>query len=288
MLGKIYDGKCLIRGLLLILSCSGVTMIAQVKSEEVTEQRDVSDFSSIDASGGYNLTITAGKPYSLSIKGLKEDIDKIETLVRGNELIIRQKQDIERVVIVEGLIKDVAGSGNIICNRSGCTVERRLKEIAIEVTLPSLERLTRSGFGDTWAKGVKGDRFVLEKSGSGDIEIDSLSVAEVELKISGSGDANVVVPTAKNIQLTISGSGDLVLRGKTDFLKISKSGSGDVRSEALESASALVKASGSGRVRLKVTKNLDLNCSGSGNVYYSGNPIVNKSVRGSCKVIQQA
>lgn len=121
------------------------------------------------------------------------------------------------------------------------------------VTAPALEKLASSGNADITSNGV------IKNS------------KEIELKTSGSGDINVEVD-APAITVTGSGSGDITLSGRTKDFDCKMSGSGDVKCSNLKSENAVIHVSGSSDVHVFASVSLKVNVTGSGDVYYSGNP----------------
>ena len=108
------------------------------------------------------------------------------------------------------------------------------------------------------------DKLALELTGSGEIELD------VETKQLGS---------------IIAGSGEIRLRGSAKALQHTISGSGDLNAFNLETESAEIKITGSGNCELSASNRLHVIISGSGTVFYRGDPrTVSQEVTGSGKV----
>ena len=113
----------------------------------------------------------------------------------------------------------------------------------------------------------------ITSSGSADIDIRETLQNDKQIRVrsSGSGDisGNVEAPA---INILTSGSGDIKLSGKTREFTSESSGSGDVNCENLKSEKAEVKISGSSDVKVFASVGLKVSISGSGDVFYSGNP----------------
>ena len=126
------------------------------------------------------------------------------------------------------------------------------KKIVITVPFRDIESVGLAGSGDVYSEDViKADSFKAALAGSGDLK----------LKIDSG-----------YIKSTISGSGDIYLEGNTSAAKVSIAGSGDIHAYDLESNDVDVSIAGSGGVKISVKDNLKARISGSGNVYYKGNP----------------
>lgn len=105
---------------------------------------------------------------------------------------------------------------------------------------------------------IKGDGIIKSKN-------------QLEIVTSGSGDINLEVD-APAIHAVGSGSGDISLSGRTKDFDCKISGSGDVKCGNLKSENANIRLSGSSTAHVFASVNLKVNVSGSGDVYYSGNP----------------
>lgn len=109
-------------------------------------------------------------------------------------------------------------------------------------------------------------------SGSGKINmLGTNNVDSFHIGLSGSGSINAKT-ISKDVIVGISGSGDVNLGGQTKNLKVGISGSGDVNTFNLNVINSQISVSGSGDVKINVSGNLTVNSSGSGDVFYKGNP----------------
>jgi hypothetical protein len=123
----------------------------------------------------------------------------------------------------------------------------------IVVTAPSLDKIITSGSGNI--------------EGNGPIKNSS----QIEFNLSGSGDVEAEVD-APSIKISGSGSGNIKLTGRTKDFDCKVSGSGDVNCGNLQSENANIQISGSGNAHVFASVHLTAHTSGSGDVYYSGNP----------------
>lgn len=127
----------------------------------------------------------------------------------------------------------------------------------------------------------------LTVSGSGSIIADELISARIlDCYVSGSGSVRLSKLKAEKITSAVSGSGNLQLEGEdvvADF-KISVSGSGGVKASGLKTKNVNVLISGSGSCAVHAMEKLDCKIAGSGNVTYTGNPLINSTIVGSGKV----
>ncbi len=126
----------------------------------------------------------------------------------------------------------------------------------------------------------------IECSGSADVTgEDLISGEEVKISLSGSGDIKLKKIDAKSLKVSVAGSGDIKIAGKAENQKLSIAGSGDISAFDLITEKCEASVAGSGDIRLTATKNLKVSVAGSGDIFYKGNArIDNFSVAGSGEI----
>jgi len=126
---------------------------------------------------------------------------------------------------------------------------------------------------------------VISLGGSGKIMSQGLIESnDLTLSVSGSGKITLEV-NADELDQKISGSGNMYLSGEADRANISISGSGQLDAVDMEVDHYTVRISGSGKCKINVGDSLEANISGSGSVYYKGDPDkIRSNVSGSGKV----
>lgn len=114
----------------------------------------------------------------------------------------------------------------------------------------------------------------LSSSGSGKTHIEeTLKSDKLSIEISGSG--NVEGPLAvKDLSVGLSGSANTDFTGTADKSEFHISGSGNIRSYDFSTAYCTASISGSGNVKITVTKELSAHISGSGNILIKGNGMI--------------
>ncbi len=123
----------------------------------------------------------------------------------------------------------------------------------VYVSAPLLHRIIVSGSGSIVSKDTLKD------------------VEQIELTVSGSGDISAFVD-APTIITNNSGSGTIDLQGRTKVYDCSISGSGDINCKKLLSENTMVNIRGSGTAHVYASVKLIAKISGSGDIYFSGNP----------------
>jgi len=139
------------------------------------------------------------------------------------------------------------------------------EKVKIYVTMKNIEGISVSGSGNL----VGQNRF---------------DTGDLYLALSGSGGMDIRT-NSDDVDISVSGSGSMELDGSGDNADISISGSGRVKAEDFEVRVCEASISGSGSCRITATKEIDARISGSGSVYYGGNPDrVSSNSSGSGKI----
>jgi hypothetical protein len=126
------------------------------------------------------------------------------------------------------------------------------------------------------------EKFVL--SGSAKLEGSKISANELELTISGSGRMAMTLEV-ESLKANIDGSGKFELEGTAGQQQIATAGSGNFYGKDLAGKEADVNLAGSGRAEVNVSDKLDVTISGSGKIYYLGEPAMGKvNISGSGKI----
>ena len=224
-----------------IFLIAGILVSVQANAEK--EKRDVSSFTEIGLSIPGKLHLKQGNNQSVEIEAKSSTLEKIETIVKGNKLIIRFEN--------ERLLWRSFNPG----------------EIEIQITMPEIEGLTISGSGDILADdGINSRSLTMAVSGSGDINLEDLNAEKVSATISGSG--NILINDgggADDLSVSISGSGGVNVSGfeaKNVSVKISGSGN----SKVLATDHLNVSVAGSGDVYYKGNPKINSSVAGSGSV----------------------
>jgi hypothetical protein len=114
----------------------------------------------------------------------------------------------------------------------------------------------------------------LSSSGSGKLHIEgNIKTDKLKVDISGSGNLEGTV-TTKDLSLGISGSADADLSGTAEKSDFHISGSGNIRSYDFSTEYCNASISGSGNVKITVTKELSAHISGSGSVFIKGDGLI--------------
>jgi len=201
-----------------------------------TESRYSTDFEKVKSSGDFDVHITNGDEYEISVNAETNIQPYIETDVVGNTLDIY-----------------IRGIHNI----------RNTRPMEVYITTPYLKTITQSGSGIVTTDYFTAQDFKINLSGSGSIET-AVDCHELEAVVSGSGSI-YISGISDESQFTVSGSGriDAYDLSTTDC-KAVISGSGDILANVSRFLDANI--SGSGNVFYIGSPEIHTHISGSGKV----------------------
>lgn len=155
-------------------------------------------------------------------------------------------------------------SGGILRIKSKGPEGLRPTKCVIDVYTPVINSLTVSGTGKL-------------------LFADKIRTSSLQLKISGSGEIEGEAECT-DLNAEISGSGKMILAGKTQMASLGVSGSGSYECEKLEAGRVHITASGSVRALVHAVEYLQLRGSGSGDIFYRGNPIITTLEPGTARI----
>jgi len=211
--------------------------------DAVREARTVEAFTEIGFSVPGTVYLRQGASRSVEVVGPEKVLARLETVVEGETLHIRNENEDTNWL-------DWFGGSD----KADARVE-------VYVTAPTINGLSIAGSGD-----IVGET--------------PITSGTLELQNAGSGGFDLEVD-ADELSLSIAGSGDTQLRGRGGTLTVEIAGSGDVEASALESATVDVSIAGSGDVRVHATDRISAEIMGAGDVQYRGDPAIDSSILGS-------
>jgi hypothetical protein len=190
-----------------------------------TQNYALTGFTGVEVAGPDDVTIRRGDGFSITAKGPKAEIDRLDIKLDGSTLVIGRKRE-----------------GFSFSSRDGDDVE-------IAITLPKLEAVRLTGSGSIDADTVDGDAVKAVLTGSGDLKVAKLTGQSAKITLSGSGDIEIGGGTIATGDVSVAGSGDVDAAGLVaQTLDISIAGSGNVDAQATGKAD--ISILGSGDVKL--------------------------------------
>ena len=114
--------------------------------------------------------------------------------------------------------------------------------------------------------------YAVDLTGSGNVtSTKRLKSSNFKVDLTGSGDIDLDLET-ENLEGRLTGSGDVKLKGKVREFSAKVTGSGDFLASNLTAEEVDAAVLGSGDIQVRVTNSLRARVSGSGDIYYYGNP----------------
>jgi hypothetical protein len=249
----------------------------------VEESYDLSDFDRVNASHTFDVTITPGDAFSVTVRADDNVKKYLDVQVKDNTLLLALDDE-----------------NNYSLNNV---------TLQAAITMPQVLGVATSGASSALANGfVTGDTFEVAASGASTVQFE-VEAGEASLSASGSstingalvasGDVSLFASGASNITLTGSGgaltvdtsggsevdaeieaSGDVTLReagasavtltGSGDALSVDASGGSQAHLTAFVATDASVTANGGSQINLTLSGTLDVNASGTSSVRYQG------------------
>jgi hypothetical protein len=213
-----------------------------LSAQSTTETRTVSNFSKLRLDVPATLYLSQGETEELKLEGDASYLEKIETTVDGDKLVIKSRRR--------------WSDWNWWSNRR--------REVKIYLTMKTIRGISISGSGDIVGKTpLTTDDVTLSVSGSGDMKL-ALTGKRVNLNIAGSGDLDLS-GSAENAVVSIAGSGDVSAKGfSVSSCRASIAGSGDCTMSVSTELSASIV--GSGDVQYLGSPHVKSSVMGSGSV----------------------
>jgi len=256
---------------LLILGLMPVVAFGQKR-----ESRPVSNFTGIDASSVFDITVTKGNTESLAI----ETDDNVMPYVRSE--------------VRDGVLHLYLDGSNKLKNITGLKAFVVMKNLD-KASLSGACKLTAN---DTFTP----DRFLADCSGAsnmtvnvntGQLSVEASGASNITINASVSGGTKLVASgaskirgklNATNVVFNSSGVCSLELTGSATDVKMGVSGSSKVKAEDFTVKNAVIVSSGTSKVTVNVTNALKVTSSGAASVYYKGSPTIEISSSKAAKV----
>lgn len=260
--------------ILSLLALIPVSLIAQ-SSKVIKEKKNLSGFSAISISGGWNAVITQGDNFLVTIEADEESMENLRIEVKNETLYMYNEDRRFR-------FSDMFRS-------------RRNTIRKVYITLPELQKITASGGSDIFPQSpFSTEKMKIVLSGGSDLKSFSLDCQLLNCKMSGGSDASIHLVNGENesvkittsggsdvslsglsaalLEINASGGSDLKLEGATTNLQLNSSGGSDVYAFKLKTKNCTATLSGGSDADLYVTDALNVSISGSGDVRCKGNP----------------
>jgi len=128
----------------------------------------------------------------------------------------------------------------------------------------------------------------IDLSGQGEVDYNPINYqSELKISLAGNGKVKSQINTGL-IEVNINDNGDAILSGKTDLLKGTLNGPGDIHAYDLISDKGKFEIYGSGNIRCSISTSLKATIHGSGDVFYKGTPEIKSEITGSGQIKRES
>jgi len=243
--------------LVTITGCIGPRVTGSGNLE--TREMDYSDFTRLDVSSLFQVTVTRADSFSVSLT-LDDNL--------YDYLIIRK-----------------SGSTLQLGLRWGTYLHATLKA---NITMPELRGLDLSGASRGDVSGFSSlDSLVIDVSGASTLYIDDVTAGKTNFDISGASRVSGSMETA-DADFNVSGASTVELDGSADDITVDASGASSARLADFVVTDASVELSGASNATVNASGELDIDLSGASTLHYLGSPTLRRvSVSGASTVQQR-
>lgn len=235
----------------------------------IKKARDVEPFTAINTSDGWDLELTQGDHYTMTIEADENLIDLVQTEVRNGVLHIYSDARI-----------------------------RQSEERTIHLTFAELNSITATDGSDIYAEDlISANDFTLDFDDGSDLDRLELSARSLSATFSNGSDARIRFESIQNIALNADGGSDIELRnisgtscelrlangsdaqleGETRELTIVATGGSDIEAYRFEVVDAILDLSDSSDAEMTITGTIDVKLSGGSDLEIRGKPQIRNS-----------
>ena len=241
--------------IVVFLAIAGLTAMSMFGQR--VENRSVSDFTGIDASGAFEITVVKGNAEALTIEASDDVMPYVRSEVKNGVLRLYLE-----------------------------SVPRRVNNRTVKaaVVMRDLDKVSLSGACKITANELFTPKtFNGDCSGSSGMTI-NVNTGQLSIKSSGSSNLQIKANVSGDTGINASGSSKIDLAGSAKNLTTNLSGASNFKAEDFIAGTVTIKSSGSCNVTINVTDALNVNSSGSSTVNYKGSPAITVNSSGSSKV----
>lgn len=245
---------------------------APAQGKIIKQNRPVTSFTAIDASGGWDVVVRQGDRQSVSIEVSESLLSRVVVEVKNGTLHIYNKRSnrvfpladfrsnmVQKAYVTVTDLEKIDASGGV--------------DIRFETPVKTGDfELELSGGADLENLRLDCDRFMGQFSGGCDAEIRFIAARTVRADVSGGSDVELYDIFAQTTRISASGGCDVELTGKSDELILRASGGCDVSASKLTARDCNADFSGASDGSIRVTDRLDVTVSGAADVTCYDNP----------------
>ena len=245
---------------LLILGLMPVVAFSQKR-----ESRQVSNFTGIDASSVFDITVTKGNTESLAIEAGDNVMPYVRSEVHDGvlHLYLDGSNKLKNITGLKAFV--------VMKNLDSVSLSGACKLTANDAFSPGKFSADCSGASGMTVN-VNTGQLSLEASGASNIMINANVTGDTKLNMSG---ASKIRGNLKASGVTFNSSGvcSIELTGSATDFKMDVSGTSKVKAEDFTVKNSVIISSGTSKVTVNVTDTLKVRSSGAASVYYKGSPV---------------
>lgn len=204
-----------------------------VETSQASETRTLRGFERIELLGSLDVKYQQADSFSVEVCAPEKYLDKVETIVEGNRLVLRMKGDgkfINFGVSDGDGVKVYVTSPDLI----GVTLRGSGDFECVHLVDTDNLDITLNGSGDIKFADVICDRVNVSLVGSGDVDMREVKTLWAGVSVVGSGDVKMRFENSGKVEANITGSGDITLKGTVSNYQYNVRGSGDMHTEELK------------------------------------------------------
>lgn len=204
-----------------------------VETSQASETRTLRGFERIELLGSLDVKYQQADSFSVEVSAPEQYLDKVETIVEGNRLVLRMKGDgkfINFGVSDGDGVKVYVTSPDLI----GVTLRGSGDFECVHLVDTDNLDITLNGSGDIKFADVICDRVNVSLVGSGDVDMREVKTLWAGVSVVGSGDVKMRFENSGKVEANITGSGDITLKGTVSNYQYNVRGSGDMHTDELK------------------------------------------------------
>ena len=204
-----------------------------VETSQASETRTLRGFERIELLGSLDVKYQQADSFSVQVCAPEKYLDKVETIVEGNRLVLRMKGDgkfINFGVSDGDGVKVYVTSPDLI----GVTLRGSGDFECVHLVETDNLDITLNGSGDIKFADVICDRVNVSLVGSGDVDMREVKTLWAGVSVVGSGDVKMRFENSGKVEANITGSGDITLKGTVSNYQYNVRGSGDMHTDELK------------------------------------------------------
>jgi len=258
----------------LVFAIAGLTILFAFGQKK--EIRSVSGFTGIDASSVFEITVTKGSVESLVVEADDDVMQYVRSEVRNGVLHLYLDKN-NRLKNIKTLKASV-----VMKNFDSASLSGACKLVANDLFTPDKFKGECSGASHLTVH-INTGQLNIRGSGASKIQAKANVTGDATMNFSGASNVKLDLK-AENVKFNSSGSCSADVSGSAKNFNIDASGSSNINAGDFTVETVSVKSSGSGKISVHATNDLNINSSGASTVKYKGAPAINVNSSGSSKV----